>query len=45
MSHTYQTVIEAVNPWKPFDWKEILQYRGMFYFKILTDTARVSAKP
>lgn len=35
MSHTYQTIIEAVNPWKPFNWKEILQYRDMFYFKII----------
>lgn len=35
MSESYRTVIEAVNPWKPFDWKEILRYRDMFYFKII----------
>ncbi len=35
MSDKYKTVIEASSPWKPFNFKEILRYRDMFYFKIL----------
>ena len=31
----YYTVIEASNPWKPFDFKEIIRYKDMLYFKIL----------
>ena len=31
----YFTVIEASNPWKPFDFKEIMRYKDMLYFKIL----------
>jgi len=31
----YYTVIEASSPWKPFDFKEILRYKDMLYFKIL----------
>jgi len=31
----YYTVIEASNPWKPFDIKEIMRYKDMLYFKIL----------
>ena len=35
MSKTYKTVIEATNPWKPFDFKEIIRYKDMFYYKII----------
>ncbi len=28
-------VIEAVKPWKPFDFAEIFRYRDMLYFKII----------
>ncbi len=41
MSHSdteepgYYTVIEASNPWKPFDFKEIIRYKDMLYFKII----------
>lgn len=31
----YLTVIEASNPWKPFDFKEIYRYKDMLYFRIL----------
>ncbi|MDD3877907.1 MAG: ABC transporter permease [Bacteroidales bacterium] len=31
----FYTVIEASNPWKPFDFKEIFRYKDMLYFKIL----------
>lgn len=31
----YFTIIEASNPWKPFDIKEIIRYKDMLYFKIL----------
>ncbi len=31
----YYTVIEASNPWKPIDLKEIVRYKDMLYFKIL----------
>lgn len=35
MSEKYKTVIEATSPWKPFDLREIIRYKDMFYFKIL----------
>lgn len=31
----YKTVIEANNPWKPFNFKEIFAYKDFFYFKII----------
>ncbi len=31
----YYTVIEASNPWKPFDFREIIRYKDMLYFKII----------
>jgi len=31
----YYTIIEASNPWKPFDLKEIVRYKDMLYFKII----------
>jgi len=31
----YLTVIEASNPWKPFDIKELIRYKDMLYFKIV----------
>tara|TARA_B100001093_G_scaffold78881_1_gene70142 strand:- start:18286 stop:19125 length:840 start_codon:yes stop_codon:yes gene_type:complete len=35
MSEKYKTIIKANSPWKPFDFKEILRYKDMFYFKSL----------
>lgn len=32
---SYFSVIEASNPWKPFDFKEIIRYKDMLYFKII----------
>lgn len=34
-TNLHQTVIEAVNPWKPFNLKEIFQYKDFFYYKIV----------
>jgi len=31
----YYTVIEASNPWKPFNLKEFISYKDMLYFKIV----------
>jgi len=31
----YLTIIEASNPWKPFDFKEFVRYKDMLYFKII----------
>lgn len=35
VSKKYHTVIEATNPWKPFDLTEIFRYKDFFYYKIV----------
>jgi len=34
-NNKYYTVIEATNPWKPFNFKEFIRYKDMLYFKII----------